>query len=47
MRQRYVSSLIEHQDREILIAGLWVITGYHQEPLLINKKCKKTTTYSS
>jgi len=44
MTKRYVQALILHKERELLIAGLWASTGYHQEPFFIEKKkCKKTT----
>ncbi len=30
MTQRYVAALLEHKEREVPIAGLWVITGFSQ-----------------
>lgn len=45
MSSRYVRSLVEHREREINIAGLWVVTGYEQRSLLVSKKSKGTTTY--
>ena len=45
MSCRYVSALVSHQEREMLIGGLWVITGFKQVPILVNKLYKKRTTY--
>jgi putative glycosyltransferase len=38
MTRRYVRSLIRHREREMIISGLWVITGFHQVPQKIDKK---------
>lgn len=46
MSRRYVDSLLLHREREILIGGLWAITGYHQVPVMIVKRHKGSTTYS-
>ncbi len=46
MTRRYVNSLAQHKDREIFIAGLWVITGYEQIPLNIQKKSKGSSAYT-
>ena len=45
MSQRYVRALVAHQEREIMIAGLWTITGFTQVPLAIEKKHKGTSSY--
>nr|MBP7323911.1 glycosyltransferase [Deltaproteobacteria bacterium] len=45
MQRRYVDSLIEHQDREVFMAGLWAITGFTQVPHLITKGCRGSTNY--
>jgi len=37
MTRRYVEQLVRHQDREVLIAALWVITGFKQIPLVVQK----------
>jgi putative glycosyltransferase len=47
MSQRYVSALVQHQEREICISGLWVITGFTQVPLVVEKHCKGSTTYNA
>ena len=46
MSQRYVSALIQHQEREVLIGGLWVVTGFEQVPMLIHKASKGSSTYN-
>lgn len=46
MTRRYVNALLSHQEREIFIAGLWHITGFHQVPKIIKKKYAHTTTYT-
>jgi putative glycosyltransferase len=46
MSQRYVKSLLMHQERETIISGLWTITGYKQVALIIEKNSKGHTTYS-
>jgi putative glycosyltransferase len=47
MSRRYVSALVQHQEREICISGLWVITGFTQVPLVVEKHCKGSTTYNA
>lgn len=46
MTRRYVNALIRHQEREILIAGLWQITGFAQYPSSVTKNSRSNTTYS-
>jgi putative glycosyltransferase len=46
MSQAYVKALILHQEREIFIAGLWLITGFNQQPFLINKLSHSRSSYS-
>ncbi|WP_299964174.1 glycosyltransferase family 2 protein [uncultured Roseobacter sp.] len=46
MRRRYVSALLQHREREVVIAGLWQITGFDQHALSVNKKSTSRTTYS-
>jgi putative glycosyltransferase len=38
MTRRYVSQLVRHRDREVCLAGLWVITGFLQVPLVVEKQ---------
>lgn len=46
MTARYVAALVSHREREILIAGLWAITGFDQRPIPVTKKHKGSTSYS-
>jgi putative glycosyltransferase len=46
MSCRYVAALLQHREREVNIAGLWVITGFKQIPLVIQKKSRPESTYS-
>ncbi len=46
MSQRYVANLVAHQERQTIIAGLWVITGFRQIPLVVDKKSKGSSTYN-
>jgi len=42
MTRRYVEQLVRHRDRELCIAGLWVITGFKQVPLVVQKGRRPT-----
>lgn len=46
MSRQYVDALILHKERELMIAGLWFITGFAQKPQIINKHNTSKTTYS-
>jgi putative glycosyltransferase len=46
MRKQYVDSLLKFNETETFPAGLFFITGYNQQPLLIQKKYKGYTTYN-
>jgi putative glycosyltransferase len=45
MTARYVSQLVRHRDREVCIAALWVITGFKQIPVTVDKKTRRTSSY--
>ncbi len=45
MTQRYVQALVEHKEREMLIAALWTITGFQQVAVTVDKAHKGSTTY--
>jgi putative glycosyltransferase len=38
MTRRYVSSLVEHREREMIISGLWLLTGYKQVAEQVRKQ---------
>ena len=46
MTKRYVRSLLLHRERELLISGIWHLTGYDQVALPVTKHDKSPTTYS-
>ncbi|MGH9144122.1 MAG: glycosyltransferase family 2 protein [Vicinamibacterales bacterium] len=45
MTARYVSQLIRHRDREVCLAALWVMTGFRQVPIIVEKQDHGGTTY--
>lgn len=46
MTRRYVDSLLLHREREMVISGLWVITGYDQVAEVVRKTRRRDTGYS-
>lgn len=46
MTAQYVNSLLRHQERELLISGLWHITGFNQSPCVIEKHSNSKSTYT-
>ena len=46
MTRRYVWSLVRHQERETLAAGLWVLTGFDQVAVKVAKARNRTSTYN-
>jgi len=46
MTKDYVTALISHREREINIGGLWVITGFDQSSIDVDKVNSSKTTYS-
>lgn len=45
MTRQYVAALVEHRERETMIAGLWAMTGFRQAPLPIHKRSRSASTY--
>jgi putative glycosyltransferase len=45
MSRRYVQALVAHEERELVISGLWVMTGFKQLPILVEKGWKGQTSY--
>lgn len=45
MRREYVESLVQHQDREVFLAGLWAITGFRQVGQTVVKRDKGSSSY--
>lgn len=46
MTRNYVKALVTHQERELNIGGLWVITGFRQTAQNIHKLAHSPTTYN-
>ena len=46
MTRRYVDALVQHDEREIFMAGLWHITGFNQQPQTVTKHSTSKSTYS-
>jgi putative glycosyltransferase len=46
MRREYVDSLLRHREQQTVIGGLWVITGFRQIGVPVNKLTRGETTYS-
>ena len=46
MSQRYVNALLAHQERELNIGGLWILTGFKQCHQNVKKRSTSPTTYS-
>jgi len=45
MTSKYVQALLQHREREMMIAGLWVLTGFKQIALPVEKSQNSPTTY--
>ena len=46
MTGRYVRALVAHEDQEVCLAGLWVITGFEQRALPVRKHSRAGSTYT-
>lgn len=46
MTRRYVNALLRHDERETFMAGLWVITGFAQNPQFVTKRSRGRSTYT-
>jgi putative glycosyltransferase len=46
MRRGYVESLLLHREQQTIIGGLWVITGFKQLAIPVNKLTRGDTTYN-
>jgi putative glycosyltransferase len=45
MKRAYVDSLLLHREQQTVIGGLWVITGFNQLGIPVNKLARGETTY--
>jgi putative glycosyltransferase len=46
MTREYVNALVRHRDREFLIAHLWQVSGFRQQPIVVRKLSLSQSTYS-
>jgi putative glycosyltransferase len=46
MTARYVRALLEHQERELFLAGLLLATGFDQRPLAVTKGSRGGSSYT-
>lgn len=46
MTRRYVDALLAHQERELNIGGLWIVTGFKQCQHTVHKHATSPTTYT-
>lgn len=46
MTRRYVDALLQHRERETIIAGLWAITGFAQHAVTVTKGENRGSSYS-
>jgi putative glycosyltransferase len=46
MSRKYVKALLEYREREMMIAGLWALTGYKQVPQPVRKSQRSGSTYT-
>lgn len=46
MTQTYVANLIQNEEREIFLAGLYALTGFTQIPVKVKKYSKGISTYT-
>jgi len=46
MTRRYVRALVGHEDREVCLAGLWVLTGFDQRPVVVHKHSRAESSYT-
>jgi putative glycosyltransferase len=47
MTARYVKALVSHRERELCLAGLWVITGFDQHAVVVRKGSRPDSAYST
>jgi putative glycosyltransferase len=46
MTRDYVRALVRHRDREFVIADLWEMTGFRQQPIVVEKLALSASDYS-
>jgi putative glycosyltransferase len=46
MTKAYVEALLQHQEREFVLSGLWVLTGFKQIPTAVTKHHHAPSSYN-
>jgi putative glycosyltransferase len=46
MTRKYVAAVTQHKEREFVMSGLWVLTGFKQTPITVKKHHKGASSYS-
>lgn len=46
MTRPYVEALVQHEEREVFMAGLWFITGFDQRAQIVSKLASSESTYT-
>jgi putative glycosyltransferase len=46
MTGKYVAALMRHQEREFVMSGLWVLTGFKQVPVVVTKHHTSPSAYN-
>jgi putative glycosyltransferase len=46
MRRHYVQALVSHEDQEVCLAGLWVMTGFDQRSVTVRKRSRPGSSYT-
>jgi len=46
MQGGYVRALLQHREREFVISGLWILTGFKQIPVMVTKHHQAASSYS-
>jgi putative glycosyltransferase len=46
MTRRYVEALLQFEEREVFLAGLWHITGFDQRPHMVEKHSTSESNYN-
>lgn len=46
MKKKYVQSVVEYKEKSLDIWGVFILTGFNQKGVYINKKNKGSTTYT-
>ncbi len=46
MTRHYVDALLEYKERELFLGGIWALTGFRQEPIVVKKDSRGSSSYT-